>query len=989
MESTKLLCIPQNHEPAKVVGFSVNVGDSVTKLAPVLIYEYKEKFQEGNESIGEDSALLKALKKAPDAAGYLTKREYLRSPFEGKVTNLLCGVGDDVQHSDALIEITMPCSHSAVFNGLCAFCGKDVSEIDSTGVPDTQARISMFHDNNDLKVSYDMAASIDADTRERLWGHEKLSLIIDLDMTIIHATAPLNPGFEHWLIENYDGPRALETNGSDGSNSTDGQPKPKHTTLPDDIGCFDLPVIPSRHFIKLRPGLREFLEKLSKMYEMHIYTMGSRPYADAVAKLIDPECKYFNGRILSRDENGSKDRKSLGRLFPVDTSMVVIIDDRADVWDWSPNLIRVHQYEFFTGVGDINAGHLPPVQGLGAEKPLQKETPREEQSPSDISSNKEPVDSPDNGKKDDDNNNDSDEEADTSLPIEGDVSPGSSTAVETTTPEPAELDDITGNRDAPANDAIVRADVEYSNSTEEGRPVRRPHLVDNDRELTTIQEVLVQLHKEYYMTLGPSHEPPLPDVARILSMRKGAVLNGASLAFTAVFLINPGSPPPQRTDIWIWAQNFGARCELEVSDRTTHVIAGKPGTEKVHAARKLSNKAKAQGGCSPIVVKKEWLLHSIYRWEWLDETPYLWFDDDKELAIRSAEARKSRRRYADSPVNKRKSSDIGNTFEHEDSGNKQKRMHRSTIERLKRQVDRATHEYDSANTTDIEDELERQEAGLEEHVAEIDDFVQNIDWDDLEREIMEDTDESDGNQSSSDSQPSSGTTNTRNPSHTPSAADLRQKAMKQAAKRRVSRGGTNVSGDEDDSRSTTKKNPSREGTNRRLSNLARADGSLDINTNTEEESSDDDNDSDNSAKATNTAKSKHESSTRGFWAGKIKMPAKKTILDEDLKKTNTEDKRKPGSNLDDNDDEFEDGHGDIDEPLFAGIEDKNGDYINVAEEDDDEEFVNATSREEGNEATGGYQSDGSENEDWGEDDDSDDDNFDDLINDLEEEISSS
>lgn len=34
-------------------------------------------------------------------------------------------------------------------------------------------------------------------------------------------------------------------------------------------------------------------------------------------------------------------RKSLERLFPVDQSMVVIIDDRADIWDWSPHLVKV------------------------------------------------------------------------------------------------------------------------------------------------------------------------------------------------------------------------------------------------------------------------------------------------------------------------------------------------------------------------------------------------------------------------------------------------------------------------------------------------------------------------------------------------------------------------------------------------------------------------------------------------------------------------
>ena len=91
---------------------------------------------------------------------------------------------------------------------------------------------------------------------------------------------------------------------------------------------------------------------------MHVYTMGTRAYAEEVCKAIDPDGKFFSGRILSRDESGSRcsalnlplslvdmlqglTQKSLQRLFPVDTSMVVIIDDRADVWEWSPNLVKV------------------------------------------------------------------------------------------------------------------------------------------------------------------------------------------------------------------------------------------------------------------------------------------------------------------------------------------------------------------------------------------------------------------------------------------------------------------------------------------------------------------------------------------------------------------------------------------------------------------------------------------------------------------------
>lgn len=40
-------------------------------------------------------------------------------------------------------------------------------------------------------------------------------------------------------------------------------------------------------------------------FEMHIYTMGTRNYAFAVAAILDPDRKYFMDRILSRDDSGS------------------------------------------------------------------------------------------------------------------------------------------------------------------------------------------------------------------------------------------------------------------------------------------------------------------------------------------------------------------------------------------------------------------------------------------------------------------------------------------------------------------------------------------------------------------------------------------------------------------------------------------------------------------------------------------------------------
>lgn len=67
--------------------------------------------------------------------------------------------------------------------------------------------------------------------------------------------------------------------------------------------------------------------------------------------------------------------------------MVVIIDDRADVWEWSPNLVKVVPctlfiqasstttllmftvVEFFVGIGDINSAFLPKQQPLAPVPP--------------------------------------------------------------------------------------------------------------------------------------------------------------------------------------------------------------------------------------------------------------------------------------------------------------------------------------------------------------------------------------------------------------------------------------------------------------------------------------------------------------------------------------------------------------------------------------------------------------------------------------------
>ena len=90
----------------------------------------------------------------------------------------------------------------------------------------------------------------------------------------------------------------------------------------------------------------------SKLYELHLYTMGNKLYATEMAKVLDPKGVLFAGRVISRGDDGdsfdgdervprSKDLEGVLGL----ESAVVIIDDSVRVWPHNKlNLIVVERY---------------------------------------------------------------------------------------------------------------------------------------------------------------------------------------------------------------------------------------------------------------------------------------------------------------------------------------------------------------------------------------------------------------------------------------------------------------------------------------------------------------------------------------------------------------------------------------------------------------------------------------------------------------------
>ncbi|XP_075824292.1 RNA polymerase II subunit A C-terminal domain phosphatase isoform X4 [Microtus pennsylvanicus] len=249
----------------------------------------------------------------------------LRSERAGVVRELCAQPGQVVSPGALLVRLE-GCSHPVVMKGLCAECGQDLTQLQSQNgkqqVPLSTATVSMVHSVPELMVSSEQAEKLGREDQQRLHRNRKLVLMVDLDQTLIHTTEQHCPQMSNKGIFHFQLGR--------------GEPM-LHT--------------------RLRPHCRDFLEKIAKLYELHVFTFGSRLYAHTIAGFLDPEKKLFSHRILSRDECIDPFSKTgnLRNLFPCGDSMVCIIDDREDVWKFAPNLITVKKYIYFPGTGDVNA----------------------------------------------------------------------------------------------------------------------------------------------------------------------------------------------------------------------------------------------------------------------------------------------------------------------------------------------------------------------------------------------------------------------------------------------------------------------------------------------------------------------------------------------------------------------------------------------------------------------------------------------------------
>uniref|UniRef100_A0A1I8GSQ0 RNA polymerase II subunit A C-terminal domain phosphatase n=1 Tax=Macrostomum lignano TaxID=282301 RepID=A0A1I8GSQ0_9PLAT len=308
---------------------------------------------------------------------------------------------------------------------------------------------------------------------------------------------------------------------------------------------------------------------------------------------VRPGVEEFLARISRRMlQSANKDRQ-FEVFIPRGDHMIVIIDDRDEVWDSMPSLIHVKPYQFFEGTEDINC---PPGSAVPAskadpmdlvEKAMEHQHPQpekqQEQQPQDPN---QPIEWPDN---------------DRYLYRLADI------LTDIHSEYYRRLDASTGTDGGGGGDSATAA------------------------------------------TASTKAKPP--ESRQVCTKLRGQVLRGCRLVFSGLF---PTSLPPEKSKAYQIATGLGAEVQADVQlgskvaqdSRTTHLVAAKSGTSKFHRARKAQ--PESPDGCS--IVNPEWLWTCYYEWRRCPEADFPVVADVDYLGLR----RDSRQRR-DSEVKRYKS----------------------------------------------------------------------------------------------------------------------------------------------------------------------------------------------------------------------------------------------------------------------------------------------------------------------------------------------
>ena len=128
---------------------------------------------------------------------------------------------------------------------------------------------------------------------------------------------------------------------------------------------------PSGGAFLIRPFCIQFLEEMSKFYEIVIFTAALKDYADSILDLLDPNKKYINYRLYRQHTSISgvtfcKDLSKIGRFL----GKTIIVDNLADNFKLQPNN-GIHIWTWIDDMKDTQLNDLGKIlKELVAKQPL-------------------------------------------------------------------------------------------------------------------------------------------------------------------------------------------------------------------------------------------------------------------------------------------------------------------------------------------------------------------------------------------------------------------------------------------------------------------------------------------------------------------------------------------------------------------------------------------------------------------------------------------
>ena len=219
------------------------------------------------------------------------------------------------------------------------------SNANFSGNYDNYLGITLSHISKMTNIKFDYALespsiyeNFPKNVIERLSLSDKKILVLDLDETLIHAdfdeefankeNIKYDAKISFYSEENSGKREQFEKDEDDESILTDDDSKDlSNSKILNTVGIF------------LRPGVKQFLEEVSKYFEVGIFTASVPEYADAVINYLDPENKYIKFRLYRNNCINVKDLlrvKNLKIFQNIPLKKIILVDN--NMYSFAPQL---------------------------------------------------------------------------------------------------------------------------------------------------------------------------------------------------------------------------------------------------------------------------------------------------------------------------------------------------------------------------------------------------------------------------------------------------------------------------------------------------------------------------------------------------------------------------------------------------------------------------------------------------------------------------